>query len=179
MTAPTSSNFGTQPYEGVDFAQTYTVSATTPEVPAPPFAVGTHAIGTNGSEYVFIKAAAALARWQCVAVDKTFAAVVTMTVTLANQQFTPAWPQVAIASGDYGWVAIRGESIGVLARKNSLANKKLYVSGLSPGVLSSTSVITSAYVSGIILTTSSTSAMTGANNSAVVVAVATWPRTLT
>lgn len=179
MTAPTVANINISTIEGVDYAQTYTVSSSTPEYPNAPFPVGTHSLGSNGSEYIFVKASTAIRRWQAVAIDLTAAAAVPATKALANAQTQIGFAQAAIAASDYGWVAIRGENIGVLARKGSLANVKLYVSNNSPGALSSTSVITSAYVSGIVLTTSCTSAMTGANSSAVVVAVATWPRTLT
>jgi hypothetical protein len=176
MTAPTAPNFSINPLEGVSFSQTYTITASTPEYPAAPLAVGTHTLGTNGSEYVFAKASVALVQYQACALDPTYLVTVPLTITLVSQQQEVGIPQVALAAGDYGWFAIRGENIGVLAKKGSLANVKLYVSGTSPGTLTSTSVRTSALVTGIVLTTSSTSAM-GATR-APVVANATWIRAL-
>jgi len=183
MAAPTLPNKNITPSEGISYTTTYTVSATTPEYPAAPFPVGMHSLGENGSEYVFVKASVALAQYQCVAINPTMLAAVPATITLVNEQQPLGWPQVAIAASDFGWVCIRGENFGVLAKKGSLPfnvsgpaanpNNKLYISGTSPGVLTTTSVRTSALVTGITLTTSSTSITP---NSSVVVAIATWPR---
>ena len=184
MAAPTIPNKVVTGVEGVSFLTTYTVNVTTaPEYPAAPFPVGMHALGENDSEYVFIKASVALAQYQCVAINPTQLACVPATITLVNEQQQLGWPQVAIAAGDFGWAAIRGQNIGVLAKKGSLPfsasgpaanpNNKLYISGTSPGVLTTTSVRTSALVTGTTLTTSSTSITP---NSSVVVAIATWPR---
>ncbi len=182
MTAPSVPNVNTQPTEGIDFAQTYTVSSTEPAYPAAPFVVGTHALGSNASEYIFVKALTALRRWGVVAIDLTAGAAVPATKALVNAQAQLGFAQTAIAALDFGWVALRGENLGVLAKKGALAGRKCYLSSTSPGVLTTSqasSTVTSAYVSGTVLTTSCTSAMTGANPSAVIVAVATWPRSLT
>lgn len=182
MTAPTTANFNTQPSEGFDFGTTYTVTTTEPAYPAPPVPVGTHGLGSNGSEYIFVKALTAIRRWSVVAIDLTGAASVVATKALVQSQQQIGFAQVAIAALDFGWVAIRGQNLGVLVKKGALAGRKCYLSTTSPGVLTTSqasSTVTSAYVSGTVLTTSCTSAMTGANPSAVVVAVATYPRALT
>ncbi len=178
MTAPSAPNFSISATEGVDFTQTYTVSSSTPELPGPPFSVGQHVLGTNGTEYMFVKASTAIAQWQAVSIDTTEAAAVPLTIALANAGAEIGWAQVAIAAAAYGWVAIRGQQIGVLAKRASLAGVKLYVSSTSPGTLTSTSVRTSALVQGVTLTTSCTSAMLTTVNSVSgpVVATATWPR---
>lgn len=176
MTAPTLPNFSTNPLEGISFSQTYTITAATPEYPAAPLAVGTHVLGTNGSEYIFAKASVALVAYQACALDPTYLVSVPLTISLVSNQQQVGIPQVALAAGDFGWFAIRGENIGVLAKKGSLANVRLYVSGTSPGTLTSTSIRTSALVTGIVLTTSSTSAMGAVR--APVVANATWIRAL-
>jgi hypothetical protein len=194
MTAPTSVNYSISPLEGIDYTAVYAVSSSTPELPAAPFLPGTHSLGTNGSEYVFIKASTALAKWQAVSVDLTEAAAVPLTIALNITQPVIGIVQgTAVAAASYGWVAIRGNNIAVLAKKGSLAPNntsvnplgKLYVSSTSPGTLTTTSVRTSAYVAGIVLTTSSTSGMavvasgTVANSiSAPVVATATWIRAI-
>lgn len=190
MTAPTSPDYALTPTEGIDFTQTYTISASTPEYPNAPFLPGMHVLGTDGTEYMFVKASTAIVQWAAVAIDTTQAAAVPATWTLVNEQTELGWAQVAIAAGSYGWVALRGNGIGVLAKKGSLAattlgpaanpNGKLYISSTSPGVLTTTSVRTSALVSGIVLTTSCTSAMLTTVNSVSgpVVANASWPRGL-
>lgn len=182
MTAPTTANFNITNAEGIDYGVTYTVSTSTPEYPAAPFTVGTHSLGSNGSEFIFVKALTAIRRWAVVAIDLTGAASVVATKALVQSQQQLGFAQVAIAALDFGWVAIRGQNLGVLVKKGALAGRKCYMSTTSPGVLTTSqasSTVTSAYVSGTVLTTSCTSAMTGANPSAVVVAVATYPRALT
>jgi hypothetical protein len=186
MTAPTRPDFATSPIEGVDFTQTYLISTSTPEYPAAPFSAGQIVLGTDGTEYMFAKSVVGNKAYECAAIDVTEALAVPATIALANAQQKLGWPQVAIPAGAFGWYALRGQGIGVLAKKGSLPfgvvgaagniNDKLYVSSTSPGVLTTLSVRTSALVLGVTLTTSVTSAMTGANPSAVVVAVATWPR---
>lgn len=179
MTAPRTPDFAIIGLEGVDFTQTYAVNVTTtPELPNAPFLPGTHAVGSDGSEYTFVKASVAIAQWQAVSVDTTAAAVVPLTIALANSGSEIGWAQVAIPALSFAWVAIRGQSIGVLAKKSSLAAVKLYVSSTSPGTLTSTSVRTSALVQGVVLTTSCTSAMLTSVTavSGPVVALATWPR---
>jgi len=190
MTAPTTPDFSILSLEGVDFTAVYSVASTTPELPGPPFAVGTHAIGTDSSEYLFVKASTAIAQWQAVSIDVLESAVVPLTGSLVAAETQVGFAQVAIPAAQYGWVALRGQGIGVLAKKGSLSSLvsgptansqgKLYVSGTSPGTLTTTSVKTSFLVTGIVLTTSCTSAMLTTVNSVSgpVVATATWPRGL-
>jgi hypothetical protein len=179
MAAPASANFAISPEEGVDFGATYTISTSTPEYPAAPFAAGTHWLGSNGSEYVFAQTSTtAVPQYSACALDKSYIAAVVATGTSVTNQLQIGFPQASngVPASSYGWFAIRGEQIGVLARKGSLANLKLYVSSVSAGVLTSLSVRTSSLVTGITLTTSSTS-LTAATSS-VTVANATWPRSL-
>lgn len=179
MVAPVSANFAISPEEGIDFGATYTISTSTPEYPAAPFLQGMHWLGTNGSEYVFAKTGTnAVPQYAACAMDVLYGAVVVATAASITAQLQIGFPQASggVPGLSFGWFAIRGEQIGVLARKGSLAASKLYVSAVSAGVLTSLSVRTSALLTGIVLNTSSTSVSSAA--SAVVVANATWPRSL-
>jgi hypothetical protein len=177
--APTSADTVITPQEGVNFTQTYTAydataatSATNnPDYPAPPFRPGTHMMGSDNTEYVFVKATTALEQYVCAAIDKDGNSI---PLTLAGLQAGTeyGWPQVAIAAGAYGWVAIRGLGIGVLARLSSLASQPCYISGISAGRITTTSVRTTSggRLTNVVLTTSVTSTPSGAT-----VANAAWP----
>lgn len=181
MAAPTSGDMNITPLEGINLALTYTAydqtaaisSTNSPDNPGPPFALGTHALGSDGSEYVFVKASAAIAQYAAVAIPQTFLVTV---LTLANvQALSPyGFAQVALASGEYGWVCIRGNGIGVLAKLSSLANRPVYISNTSPGRVTTTSVrnTSGGALVNVVLTTSSTSTPSGAT-----VANAPWPGT--
>ena len=55
---------------GVDPTQYYAVSpSVTPETPAPPFLVGTKAIGSDGSEFVFVQASTSISLTDFVAIN--------------------------------------------------------------------------------------------------------------
>lgn len=181
MTAPTTTNFGIEPLEGIDFNTTYTAYDSTaaqsttndPSYPAPPFTVGSHGLGNNGTEYVFVKAAEAITQYAAVYIDKSFnAGHLTLAKVRALSEY--GFAQVAIASGTYGWVAIRGSNLGVLARLSSLANVPVYISNVSAGRVTTTSVrnTSGGTLVNVVLTTSSTTSPSGA-----VVAVAPWPGT--
>lgn len=179
MAAPTSPDYALQNIEGVNFATTYTpydqtaaISSTnSPDNPGPPFTVGTMSIGTDGTEYIFVKATESLVQYVTASIDLSGNATV---MTLAkNRSLTKVgWPQVAIANNAYGWVALRGQSIGALARLSSLAGVPVYISNVSAGRLTTTSVrnTSGGTILGVVLTTS----VTG-SPSAVTVTNATWP----
>lgn len=181
MAAPTGPDFSISPMGGFNFSLTYTaydqtaaITATnTPENPGPPVAVGTHALGTDGTEYVFVKASAAITQYAAVSIDASHN-VTTLTLALMQALTDYGFAQVAIASGAYGWVAIRGQGIGVLARIGSLAAKPCYISNLSAGRITTTSVrsLSGGTLFNVVLTTSSTTTPSGAT-----VANAPWPGT--
>lgn len=179
MAAPTAPDFVTSPQEGVNFTQTYlaydataAISSTNdPSYPGAPFAVGTHMLGSDNTEYVFVKASADLAQYAAVGIDAAgLATILTFAQVVAGKEY--GWPQVAIASGYYGWVAIRGLGIGVLARTSSLANVPCYISSVSAGRITTTSVRTTSggRLTNVVLTTSVTATPSGAT-----VANAAWP----
>lgn len=181
MTAPTTTDFALLNIEGIDFTATYTAydqtaaQSTTndPSYPAPPFVQGTHALGTDGTEYVFVKATTAVEKYSAVSIS-TLSAVVPLTLTLVRQMSEYGFAQVAISANAFGWVAIRGQGIGVLARLGSLANVPVYISSVSAGRVSTTSVraTSGGTLFNVVLTTSGTTSPSGA-----VVANAPWPGT--
>lgn len=168
---------------GVNLTQTYlppydqtaAISATNdPSNPPLPFTIGTHMLGSNNTEYVFCLASAALARSQWVGIAPlTFIATVGTLAMAVAQSHQLGVAQTAIAAGSYGWIAIRGSQLQVLAKLGSLANAKLYPS-TSAGRVSSTSIHTSGPLTGITLTQSSTSARLTTGTTCH----ATWPRLL-
>lgn len=179
--APTSADSVISPIEGVNFSTVYTPydqtaatsSTNDPSNPGPPFTLGTHALGTDGTEYIFCKATAAVAQYAAVAIDTT-SNITTLTLAGLRALTDYGWPQVAIASGAYGWVAIRGQGIGVLARLSSLAGVPCYISSVSAGRITTTSVRSTSggTMLNVVLTTSVTSSPSGAT-----VANAPWPGT--
>jgi hypothetical protein len=83
---------------------------------APQFAPGTTVKGNNASEWLYVLAGANIAQHACVAVE--FAGTASpVTHALARAGHTIGVAQNAIASADYGWVAINGHSL----RVNTLA----------------------------------------------------------
>ncbi len=181
MAAPTGPDFNIANTEGINFSLTYTAydqtaaisSTNSPDNPGPPFQVGTHANGTDGTEYTFVKATTAVAQYCAVAISTT-SQVVPLTLAAVQQLTDYGFAQVAIAASAYGWVAIRGQGIGVLARLSSLANVPVYISSVSPGRVTTTSVrnTSGGCLVNVVLTTSSTSTPSGAT-----VANASWPGT--
>lgn len=181
MAAPTVKPFNTLNTEGIDFTQTYTpyvqssaVSSTnSPDNLGPMFTVGTHVLGSNGTEYVFCQASAAITQYQAVSISTTFQAT-GLTLATLRQLTDYGFAQVAVAANAYFWCAIRGQGLGVLARQGSLANVPVYISNVSAGVVTTTSVrnTSGGTLLNVVLTTSSTSSPSG-----VVVVNATWPGT--
>lgn len=175
-------NFSIANNLGFNFTQTYlppydqtaAISTTnSPDNPALPCAIGTHALGTNNTEYVFGLAAAAIATNQWVVVTPVTFSIAVGTKLLATQQAGQfGIAQTAIASGSYGWIAIRGAALTVLAKLGTLANVRVYASSSNGRVVGSTS-FNSGVLTGITLTQSTTSArLTGTT------CHATWPRLL-
>lgn len=171
MANPGTTQFNSANKEGIDVSQTYVVSTTAPEYPGPPFAVGEHILGEQGTEWVFVLAAAAIAAGATVSIDPNFNAT-PLTPTLANTLTEVGFAQVAIASGAYGWVATRGSQLSLLSKGVVTKNALIRIS-TSAGILINNST-SAAYpiVSGLVVTTSYASTST-----ILRLGVATWPRT--
>lgn len=104
--------------EGVDLTVTYTAydqtaatsSTNTPDYPAPPFVIGETVESSNGGEFMFVKASSAISQYDFVGISTNFnAAPLSVSTTAAAPVVAVA--QVAIASGSYGWVCLRGGAV--------------------------------------------------------------------
>lgn len=89
------------------------------------FSVGSRAIGTNGTEWVYVKASAALTQYAAVAVDEDYNAT-SLTKALADAGHRVGWAQAAFAANDYGWVAISGSNIQGRVAASCAADVALY-----------------------------------------------------
>jgi hypothetical protein len=104
--------------EGIDLTATYTIydqtaaqSATnSPDTPAPPFVIGETCESSNGGEFMFVKAASAIAQYDFVGISTNYNAASLSTSTTGAGPIV-AVAQVAIASGSCGWVCLRGGGV--------------------------------------------------------------------
>jgi hypothetical protein len=109
--------FNTANTEGVNFGLTYTaydqtaaISATnSPDNPGPPFQLGQTVKGSGDSDFVFVKASAAIGAGDTCLISTAFnaAGITTTTATSAFGQLVGV-AVVAIASGSYGWIQRAG-----------------------------------------------------------------------
>ena len=141
---------------GVSLTSTY-ASGTTP-----PMQVGTAVETTDGGEYMLVRATSTIAQFDACIIINTSSAVgasmgcvpVTTTNALTSQRL--CFAQTAIASGDYGWVAIKGNNLRVKAATSCQPAVPLCTTGTA-GVLNST-IVTAGYCLGVVLMSSATSA---------------------
>lgn len=102
------------------------------------FTLGTRTSGTDGSEWVYVHAGAAITQYSWVAIDENFEAVMG-TKALADAGHQVGFAQVAFSDNDFGWVAVHAPgNITVRLLANCAADVQLYTSGTS-GALDDTS----------------------------------------
>lgn len=171
--------YGTLNKEGVDPTIFYAVSAsTTPEYPAPPFAVGEMCQGSNASEFVFVQASTTINLGSFLAIQNGFFAngltntnVVsslgcqigsTGYVTSVNVSLT------YIPAGAYFWAALRGSSINGAQSTGATSTAVQLFTSATAGVITSvtTSSTLAAGLAGIECVSSTTPLFK-----------LTWPRT--
>ena len=116
-------------------------------------ALGTRIAGTDGTEWIYVRAAAAIARYDYVTVDETFQARAGTKATV-DDGHTIAVAQAAFAKDAHGWVATGGQGaalkVNVLAR--CAADRSLYTSA-SAGKLDDTAG-GQTKIAGIVITSS-------------------------
>lgn len=117
------------------------------------FAVGTQVTATDGSIWVYVHASAAIAQYDCVAIDENFEAT-QMTKALADVGHQPGFAQVAFDDNDFGWVCRSGANITVNVLASCAADVQLYTSG-TPGKLDDTSASQN-LIRGVVLVTAAT-----------------------
>lgn len=118
------------------------------------FAVGTRVTATDGSEWVYVHAGAAITRYSWVAIDENFEAVMG-TKTLADAGHNVGFAQVAFSDNDFGWVCVNApgnQSVRVLA--SCAADVQLYTSATA-GALDDTSA-SQTLIRGVVLVTAAT-----------------------
>lgn len=102
------------------------------------FALGTRVTATDGSEWVYVQAGAALAIYSCLAIDENFQAVL-VTTALAAAGHTIGFNQTAFADNDMGWVCTHAPgNINCRLLNSCAADVQLYTSGTA-GILDDTS----------------------------------------
>ena len=88
-------------------------------VAAAEHAPGTRVAGTDGTEWIYVRAAGAIARYDYVTIDEAFEASAG-TKAAVDVGHAIAVAQAAFARGEYGWVATAGQGaalkVNVLAR---------------------------------------------------------------
>lgn len=115
-----------------------TYTGTTTDGENAPFALGTRASGTDGSEWVLVQAGAAITQYSWVAIDENYQAVMG-TKALADVGHQVGFAQVAFADNDFGFVACHAPgNISVRLLASCAADVQLYTSGTA-GAMDDTS----------------------------------------
>ena len=142
------------------------------------FAPGTHALGNNGTEFVYVHASTSISGMCFVAIPTASytAGMASGADILAGYQLALA--QTSISAQAYGWVALRG--IGLTAWCNSSATAPTLVGVFLATQSSRTGVITvhgsgSGTLGGVNITEAASSTSTGA----LVTVNLNWPRSIT
>ena len=117
-----------------DFYRTYSTTTIRPGEPegGKEFELGSIVTGSNGTEWMFVKCAAAVKQFDCVVIDELFNAA---SVTNANARYgyTVGWAQVAFTAGDVGWVALRGTGIQIRTKGVLRNSGKVYCPATASG----------------------------------------------
>ena len=140
------------------------------------FALGTRVAGTTNSEWVYAYTTTVVTAYKCVAIGAGGTmGMASGTDVIAGLQL--AFAQTSFAAGDYGWVAIRGDSLGVMTTGQAtvtlaIANGQICVaaSGASTGCVSNVCT-SSGTISGVAFTSAASTA-----GATVTGAIITWPR---
>lgn len=131
-------------------------------------ALGTQVLQTDGQAYMYVLANEAVAQYLTVGIDENYSASL-ITKTIADAGWNVGFAQTAIASGSYGWVAIRGSDITAKVLTDCAADVALYTTGTAGYLDDASSGQTK--INGVVGVTTATSA-----TSTAVEIIATWPR---
>jgi hypothetical protein len=144
---------------GADFNATNTTAQ---------FALGTTAIGSANTEWVYVYMSGAASAGNCVVVSQTGTAAAASIALAMNPVHSLAFAQMAFAAADFGWVAKKGAITVEMSATTVAVTTALYV-GTTAGHLSTT--VGSATVFGVQVTGSSATATAWTTTGTV-----TWPR---
>lgn len=147
---------------GVDFSNTSSTAL---------FALGTHALGSGGTEFLYVEMATACSAYTAVCVNGTFTATGgDATNLLAGGNL--AWLQTSAAAGEFAWVAIQGHITVMTSGSVTGTPQGVFLPGASgvTGVISN-NYSASGTLQGVFFTSiaqTATATITGA--------VLVWPR---
>jgi hypothetical protein len=133
-------------------------------------ALGTLVQGTDSQEYLYVLAGSAITQYQVVGVDENYSAY-PLTKAMADDGWHIGAAQVAFASGDYGWVAVRGSNVTIKVLGACAADVALYTSGTA-GSLDDTAT-SQTKIDGIVLVTAAATAASSRES------IMTFPRSST
>ena len=122
------------------------------------FEVGKRVAGTDGTVWIYVKAAEAITQYAALAITSAHQASQITTTNAALARYVGI-AQVAFASADYGWVAIDGSGLYCLidGTTDILPGVLLAPSGINAGLLAINSISTQQVMAGIrTVTTAST-----------------------
>jgi hypothetical protein len=135
------------------------------------FALGERSLGSDGTEYVYVQASGALTAYYAAGIDENYQCAPLSNTTAAGTP-QPAYPQVAFADNDYGWVPVRGSNISVKTRASCAADVLLYTTA-SAGRLDDTVGGSGIAIEGIVLVVAASSSASA--GSTVREVLATYP----
>lgn len=143
------------------------------------FALGTHAYGTNNSEWVYVQANTSIVGNTMVVFNSgTFtAAMASVGDSILGGQIASA--QTSISSQAFGWVAIRGIGLSIGVLGTTTAGSTLYLGGAGGGSgtgLLTSNVSASGTVVGISQISSTQSATAAGSGPSLAVWNLTWPK---
>ena len=136
------------------------------------FALGTHCLGNNNSEWVYVQASTSVTAYKMVAFNNVYAmGMASGTDLIMGNQIGVA--QTVFLAAAYGWVAIRGNSLGVMVTGScTLTAQGIYLasSSMPTGMLgqSASGSGTMAGISFVSVNQTSTATVQGA--------LLSWPR---
>lgn len=118
------------------------------------FTLGLEVLGSDGTTWVYAQAGAAVAQYDCVAIDENFQ-MVPMTKALADAGHRPGFAQIAFSDNELGWVATSGSNISVTTAANCAPDVQLYTTGTA-GTLDDTAASQTA-IRGVVQVAAATS----------------------
>ncbi len=163
--------FSTLSTEGIDLTTTYTgynqasaqSSTNNPDYPGPngPFTLGQVTKGVDESEWVYVLTGSALAIGDVAIITNTGTlwTATAITSTLASAKagaYVAVCPLIAMATGTYGWVQRAGKCAAIDVVSSTSANAVLHTTATAGHLSSVLATGASTIISGIIITTAST-----------------------
>lgn len=135
------------------------------------FTLGACAVGSDGTEWLYVQCASAQAitQYDTVTVDENFVAS-PVTAAALNVGHKIGFAQAAFTKNEFGWVATRGSNINARVAASCNADVELYATATA-GVLDDAVTTATDLVKGVVAVAGTTTAVAKA-----VEILATWPR---